>query len=925
MAWTKVVKTAVDINGTTPLVITNSPAAQPNDLLYAFVATASDTSVITGPSGWTKIGSVVLSAASQLTLWRKVAGAAEPTTYSWSDTFGGLFSITFFQLTGGDILSPEDVAVSTNAASSGTSGTALGVTTLTDGCMILAGWTEVGSSNAITVDASMTQESTLASSGLPAASAAGSLTQGTKGATGNKVATAAAGPDWYAILVAVRPSQDVAVRNSSGAAGASSTNFVMNVPSGVVDGDLMVAHVRQQSGFTISPPAGWNTGVLGGTNSGMYWRLASSEPASYTWTSTGTGTWSGIIDAFYNVDQVTPIDVASQTTNATIASVTWTSITSITDRALNLAVSMEIDGTDTIVPPSGYVPRSSQAPGNGHLRSSWFIKTPAGAIAPTSTDTDGTPNWRTFNTAIRKGVPPAAPSGALVLPIAFPYLLLPWSQWPLVRQPNETTLTVITAVDNPVTEDGVGTESVVVIAIPASVDAGVGTESVITTGAPTATDSGVGTETTVTVVYWFVTEDGLGSESVVTTGSVTATESGAGAEAHSVVAVVGTSENGAGSEANSTLAIIGLTDSGSGTETVVQTASIVGTDSGAGSETVTTTGAPTAADSGTGTEAFSLTVLLTITDSGVGTESVVYVQLTLATDSGAGTESVSTTGTIPAADSGAGTEAHAVTAQVTTTDSGAGSESAFAAVPGFFVSSDSGAGTETTVTTAAVPITDTASGTESFTVTAVMNATETGTGTESLSILVLQTATNTGVGTETVITTGAPTATDSGAGSESTSIGIPASLSVSDSGQGSESFVVAGAGVISGTGFGHYTYREPHLPAFFHGREKPFGLGMPELLEDMYRWGDDGGQGTESTVVTATVTMYDAGKGVENFTSSSQPVWDGGRGRERARVRKVEDLDSELRTVIFLAQSGAITETELNILLLDHALRTLRS
>src|SRR6266550_537913 len=171
MAWTKVVKTAVDLNGTTPLVITNSPAAQPNDLLYAFVATSSDTSTITGPSGWTKIGTALISGGSQLTLWRKVAGAAEPTTYSWSDTFGGLFSITFFQLTGGDILTPEDVAVSTSAASSGTSGTVPGVTTVTDGCMVLANWIEVGSSNAITVDASMTQESTLASTGLPAASA----------------------------------------------------------------------------------------------------------------------------------------------------------------------------------------------------------------------------------------------------------------------------------------------------------------------------------------------------------------------------------------------------------------------------------------------------------------------------------------------------------------------------------------------------------------------------------------------------------------------------------------------------------------------------------------------------------------------------------------------------------------------------------
>jgi hypothetical protein len=83
----------------------------------------------------------------------------------------------------------------------------------------------------------------------------------------------------------------IAVRaHSSYNSGASTTSsFALNVPSGTLSGDMMIANIGTSNGTAdVTPPSGWtkiSAPTTTGTTQAVYYRVAgSSEPASYTWT-----------------------------------------------------------------------------------------------------------------------------------------------------------------------------------------------------------------------------------------------------------------------------------------------------------------------------------------------------------------------------------------------------------------------------------------------------------------------------------------------------------------------------------------------------------------------------------------------------------------------------------------------------------------
>src|SRR5690349_15475831 len=84
----------------------------------------------------------------------------------------------------------------------------------------------------------------------------------------------------------------LAFRSKSTAAnGAAPTSLNVTKPSGVVDGDLLIAFVTIAGDQTISSvPSGWTT--VGSTTTGtatgdctqaVYAKIAASEGSSYTW------------------------------------------------------------------------------------------------------------------------------------------------------------------------------------------------------------------------------------------------------------------------------------------------------------------------------------------------------------------------------------------------------------------------------------------------------------------------------------------------------------------------------------------------------------------------------------------------------------------------------------------------------------------
>lgn len=145
--------------------------------------------------------------------------------------------------------------------------------------------------------------------------------------------------------------------------GAGATSFTINVPTGVVNGDLLVLFGSCDSPGTLTKPAAFTAGPVNATNfdfgamnfkRGNFWyRVASSEPASYTITK-DTFDSAVIMVAYSGVDNVTPMDandvtfVGSTTASPDTASVTG--ITTVTDGA------MIVIG---IVPDKGVVTTSS--------------------------------------------------------------------------------------------------------------------------------------------------------------------------------------------------------------------------------------------------------------------------------------------------------------------------------------------------------------------------------------------------------------------------------------------------------------------------------------------------------------------------------------------------------------------------------------
>lgn len=160
------------------------------------------------------------------------------------------------------------------------------------------------------------------------------------GATGTPTATAGTTSTSLASMIAVKSAvvgiPPTVVDTST--AQAAGTPLTLSVPAAVVDGDLMVAMVRVVGTSHIpSTPAGWTAldNNVAGPSVQTYYKLASSEPASYNFTATSGNALVGAIIAIRGADQTTPIDQhgALNVLTATTA-ITSGTVTSTVDGAL---------------------------------------------------------------------------------------------------------------------------------------------------------------------------------------------------------------------------------------------------------------------------------------------------------------------------------------------------------------------------------------------------------------------------------------------------------------------------------------------------------------------------------------------------------------------------------------------------------------
>jgi hypothetical protein len=155
-------------------------------------------------------------------------------------------------------------------------------------------------------------------------------------------------------------------------ASFNSKSIVINKPSGVVSGDILIASISNNGYLTCSPPSGWNLirqNTSGGNcGSAVFYLVAGgSEPTSYTFTFSSNVYSAGLMSRFLNVSNTTPVEVSSVTnTNGYTAS----SITTSTNNDMLMLVLASGNGAQTWSNPSGW---STGITGNLNSTSTGFF------------------------------------------------------------------------------------------------------------------------------------------------------------------------------------------------------------------------------------------------------------------------------------------------------------------------------------------------------------------------------------------------------------------------------------------------------------------------------------------------------------------------------------------------------------------------
>ena len=127
---------------------------------------------------------------------------------------------------------------------------------------------------------------------------------------------------------------DIVFRSFGQSPGANSTTCVIDKPTGLTVGDLMIAQVVSKApGTAVTAPSGWTEirQDVSGTSvrSALFWKIATSSDTSATnfIFTTGSGSNGGAITAWYGHDPTIPIDANNGQGNAASTTVTSPGIT----------------------------------------------------------------------------------------------------------------------------------------------------------------------------------------------------------------------------------------------------------------------------------------------------------------------------------------------------------------------------------------------------------------------------------------------------------------------------------------------------------------------------------------------------------------------------------------------------------------------
>ncbi len=157
----------------------------------------------------------------------------------------------------------------------------------------------------------------------------------------------------------VTPPAGITLRSVSyGSNNAVVTSIVATRPAGVVAGDVLLASIDTRGSSVVTAPAGWTLVRMDLNASSLrkstYVRVATgSEPATYTWTFSGSRLAAAVIHAYSGVDTTTPVDAVGGQVNASGTAVTAPSITTTVANTMLVGFFAK-QSSGTWTPPAGH-------------------------------------------------------------------------------------------------------------------------------------------------------------------------------------------------------------------------------------------------------------------------------------------------------------------------------------------------------------------------------------------------------------------------------------------------------------------------------------------------------------------------------------------------------------------------------------------
>lgn len=181
---------------------------------------------------------------------------------------------------------------------------------------------------------------------------------------------------------------------ATGVASLGSANVAVTKPGSVADGHLLVAHCASSAAVTWTTPAGWNLAVdLTGCK--LYWKVASGEGATWTFTRNGTTNAAAVhVTAWSGAHPTSPISVSSGVANANATSIALPSVSPAGSATLGQMVCILVSGR-TWTPPGTTTERyDAGASGTAHVAAGGDEEVSAGATGTRTWTPSGAANNR---------------------------------------------------------------------------------------------------------------------------------------------------------------------------------------------------------------------------------------------------------------------------------------------------------------------------------------------------------------------------------------------------------------------------------------------------------------------------------------------------------------------------------------------------